>query len=110
VLEQRQIGSDREWESDVGLHNEDDDEFERAGRSPSVQLPGSYDPGHLAGSRQNEFEAQQQGHRGEKTTEERREEEIVMEYIKKQSLLEVYHQNKGKARATAIEDTDDKEE
>jgi len=34
----------------------------------------------------------------------------VMEYIKKQSHLEVYHQNKGKARATAIEDTDDKEE
>jgi len=32
-----------------------------------------------------------------------------MEYIKKQSLLEVYHQNKGKGRATAIEDNDDEE-
>jgi UDP:flavonoid glycosyltransferase YjiC (YdhE family) len=124
VLEQRQSGSDREWESGIGLYNEDDDESERAIRkseemaekevavaegSPSVQRPCSYDPGHLAGTRQSEFEAQQQGHPGEKTTQERTEEEIVMEYIKKQSLLEVYHQNKGKGRATAIEDNDHEE-
>lgn len=121
VLEQRQSGSNREWESDTGLDN-DDDEFERAirksekmaeravavaGGSPSVQRPCSYDRGHLAGTRQSEFEAQQQEQRGEKTTQERTEEEIVMEYIKKQSLLEVSHQNKGKGRATAIEDNDD---
>jgi hypothetical protein len=32
-----------------------------------------------------------------------------MEYVKKQSLLEVHHQNKGKGRATAIEDKDDED-
>ncbi|KIW92476.1 uncharacterized protein Z519_06323 [Cladophialophora bantiana CBS 173.52] len=80
-----------------------------APRHASVQRPCSYDPGHLAGTRQSEFEAQQQGQRGEKTAEERTEEEIVMEYIKKQSLLEACHRNKGKGRGTAIEDHDDED-
>ncbi|OCK75557.1 glycosyltransferase family 1 protein [Lepidopterella palustris CBS 459.81] len=79
------------------------------GGSPGVQQPSSYDRGHLTGTTQSEFEAQQQGQRGEKTTQERTEEEIVMEYVKKQSLLEVHHQNKGKGRATAIEDKDDED-
>ncbi|KAI1414887.1 putative glucosyl/glucuronosyl transferase [Hypoxylon sp. FL1857] len=65
--------------------------------------------GHLAGTTRSEFEAQQQGQQGEKTTQERTEEEIVIEYVKKQSLLETYHQNKGKGRATAIEDRDDED-
>lgn len=39
----------------------------------------------------------------EKTPQERTEEEIVIEYIKKQSLLEVQHQNKGEGREPAIE-------
>jgi hypothetical protein len=33
----------------------------------------------------------------------------VREYVKKQSLLEVHHQNKGKGLATAIEDKDDED-
>jgi hypothetical protein len=89
----------------------DDDEFERVvkkyenmagkaaavtGGSRGVQRPPSYAPGHLADTTQSEFEAQQQGQWGEKTTQKRTEEEIVREYIKKQSLLEVHHQNKGK--------------
>lgn len=120
LREQRQRGNDNEWEPDVNLDDEDDDERAKrgceriaelataeAGGSPSVQKPRSYDPGHLAGTRQSEFEAQQQGQLGEKTAQERTEEEIVLEYVKKQSLLEVYHQNKGKGRATTIETTDD---
>ena len=79
-----------------------------AGGSPGVP---SYDHGHLAGTTQSQFEAQQQGRQGDKTTQEKTEEEIVMEYVKKQSLLEAHHQNKGKGRATvtAIVDEDDED-
>lgn len=63
------------------LHDEDDGVTERTARmfenmaekavavsggSSNVQRPYSYDPGHLAGSRQSESEAQQQGHQGTK--------------------------------------------
>ncbi|KAF7516129.1 hypothetical protein PCG10_002467 [Penicillium crustosum] len=47
------------------------------------------------------------GLRDEKTPQEKTEEEVVIEYIKKQSLLEAQHQHKGKGRETAIEDEDD---
>ena len=121
LLEQRQSGSDSESESDIGLDDEnDDDAFERvirnsekkaaavAGGSRGVQRPPSYASGHLADTTQSEFEAQQQGQRGEKTTQERTEEEIVMAYVEKQSLLEMHHQGKGKGRwVTATEDNDD---
>ncbi|KAE8441968.1 hypothetical protein EG329_004135 [Mollisiaceae sp. DMI_Dod_QoI] len=121
LREQRRKGSDSDWESDIGL---DEKELERAGknfekmtekaatvagRSPSVQQFPSYDPGYLAGTTQSEFETQQQGQQGEKTTQEKTEEEIVMEYVKKQSLLEQNYQNKGKGRATATEDKDDED-
>ena len=72
--------------------------------SSSAQPPPSYDHGHLAGTTQDEFQAQ---HLGEKTAQEKTEEEIVMEYVKKQSLLEAHHQNKGKGRATATEDDEE---
>ncbi|KAK5941179.1 hypothetical protein PMZ80_006456 [Knufia obscura] len=108
VFDQRKSGTDRESEPVINLYNDDDEEYE-AGASSSVRPPRPYDPGHLAGTTQNEFETQQQGRPGEKTTQERMEEEIVMEYVKKQSLLEVYHQNKGKRRATATEVNDDEE-
>ena len=115
-------GSDSEWDSDMVHNDEDDEELERAtnvskkmaekaaavaGKSPDVQHSLSYDPGHLAGTIQSEFEAQQQGQQEENTTQEKTEEEIVMEYVKKQSLLERGYQNKGKSRATATEDKDD---
>ena len=124
LREQRRRGSDSEWESDMGLDDKDDEELERArkktekmaekavavaGRSPGVQQSPSYDAGHLAGTTQSEFETQQQGQQGEKTTQEKTEEEIVMEYVKKQSLLEQHHRNKGKGRATATEDKDDED-
>ncbi|THC90236.1 hypothetical protein EYZ11_010297 [Aspergillus tanneri] len=49
------------------------------------------------------------GLRDEKTPQEKTEEEVVIEYIKKQSLLEVQYQNRGKGRETAIEDEDDED-
>lgn len=82
------------------------------GSSSGVHQPPSYDPGHLAGTTRSEFEAQQQGQRGEKTAREKMEEEIVLEYVKKQSLLEQRHysQNKGKGRATDPANTTDPED
>ena len=110
LREQRRRDSDSEWESGIGLDDEDDDEFERvtrqsekvaeksaavAGRSLGVQQSSSCDPGHLAGTTQSQFEAQQQGQQEQKTPQERTKEEIVIEYIKKQSLLEVHRLEKS---------------
>lgn len=68
-----------------------------------------FDTQHLAGTTKSEFEAEQNGEQREKTAQEKTEEQIVIEYIKKQSLLEVYHHNNGKSRATAMEDEDDED-
>lgn len=93
------------WESDASL-DEDDDEIEQepdemAGKAgPSSQQPPSYDP---------TVESEFVGQRREKTTQERTEEEIVLEYVKKQSLLEAHHQNRVKGGATAGEDEDDED-
>ncbi|ETI23927.1 hypothetical protein G647_05734 [Cladophialophora carrionii CBS 160.54] len=128
LREQRQRGSASVGESNIGLDDEGDEDFERVirtpenmaakaaavvGGSPGVQQPSPHDLAHLEGTTQNEFEARQQkGQREEKTTQERTEEQIVMEYVKKQSLLEMQHQNKAKGRATATgtatEDKDDR--
>lgn len=112
--------SDSDWEPAMGLNDEEDDEFERAERAsekmadqnldgpPIVQGPPPYGPGHLAGTTQDRFEAQQQGGQSKKTSAEKTEEKIVMEYVRKQSLLEVHHK-KGKGRASAPEDSDDED-
>jgi UDP:flavonoid glycosyltransferase YjiC (YdhE family) len=60
---------------------------------------------HLAGVTRSQFEENQL--QGEKTAEEKNEEVIVMEYIKKQSLLEQQHWNKGKNRATGHTEEDE---
>ncbi|PQE13488.1 glycosyltransferase family 1 protein [Rutstroemia sp. NJR-2017a WRK4] len=111
LREQRRTSGDSEWELDIGLDDEEDEALQRArkrsgkmaenagagvGRSSDVQQAHSYDPGHLAGTTQSEFEAQQQEQQREKTAQEKTEEEIVMEYVKKQSLLEQDYRNKGK--------------
>jgi hypothetical protein len=115
LREQGPSRSDSGWDADIGLNGWEHEELDQAigrsektagetiavaGGSPDVQRPPSYDQGHLTGTTQSEFEAQQQVQQGEKTTEEKTEEDIVMEYVKKQSLLELHHQNKGKGRAT----------
>ncbi|KAF2486063.1 putative glucosyl/glucuronosyl transferase [Neohortaea acidophila] len=112
TTEQR-LSSDSEPKSTMGLDDEEEEEFERAaaaaGESTGVPRSPPYDSGHLSGTKQSEFEAQQERQHGEKTREEKTEEEIVMEYIKKQSLLELQHRSKGKARATATEDLEDED-
>ncbi|KAJ5654824.1 UDP-Glycosyltransferase/glycogen phosphorylase [Penicillium lividum] len=47
--------------------------------------------------------------RDEKTPQEKSEEEVVLAYVKKQSLLEGQYQNKDKVRATATEVEDDED-
>jgi hypothetical protein len=91
---------------DDGDGDEDEDEYEQGSEEmaekvtgSSSQQPPSYDP----------TSQREQGPRDEKTAQERTEEEIVMEYVKKQSLLEVHHRNKGKGRATAVEDEEDED-
>jgi hypothetical protein len=77
-----------------------------ANGSSDTRTPPAYDQGHVEGTTQDEFWEQ---YRGEKTVQEKTEEEIVMEYVKKQSLLEAHHQNKGKGRAVATEDEDEED-
>lgn len=78
-----------------------------AGPSTSIDA-ASCDPGHLAGTTQREFEALQRKRRGEKSAVEKAEEEIVLEYIRKQSLMEAqHHGKKGKSRAVATADEDE---
>lgn len=116
LREQRTRAGGSEWESEMVLNNKQGEEVEEKSKAiaakamattpTGIQRYPSYDPGHLNGTTQSQFEAQQQGQQREKTTQEKTEEEIVMEYVKKQSLLEAHHQNKGKGRATTIEDDD----
>jgi UDP:flavonoid glycosyltransferase YjiC (YdhE family) len=116
LREQRHVSSDREWESKIALDDKVYEEVAQTTRNPTkvagkavAVLPPSYDGGYLAGTTQSEFESQQQIRPGEKTTQEKTEEQIVMEYVKKQSLLESHHQNKGKGRATVTEQEEDEE-
>lgn len=98
----------RGWGSDVS--------DVETGPSFSVQRPSeqppAYDPGHIAGTTKEEFERQQgcpQGAAtGAKTRQEKTEEEIVLEYVKKQSLLEQQAREKvGAGRAPLAEEDDD---
>jgi hypothetical protein len=61
--------------------------------APPPPPPPAYAPGHVAGTTQGDFE----GRVDRKTDRERDEEMIVLEYIKKQSLLE--EENRRRARA-----------
>ena len=122
--QRRQRSSDSEWDS--GADTEDDENYKNAikesqshpSAGPSAtatsQDPPPYDPGHLAGTTQQEFESQQGQHPGEKTAQEKTEEQVVMEYVKKQSLLEAEHrkaaepEGKGKGVEKDV-DGDDEE-
>lgn len=67
----------------------------RSTSGPGRSLP--YDSGHLSGTTQEDFEHQQAHGGGEKTQQEIDEERVVMEYVKKQSLLEAEHRSKATA-------------
>ncbi|KAK4626648.1 Sterol 3-beta-glucosyltransferase UGT80A2 [Fulvia fulva] len=73
--------------------------------------PPAYDPGHLAGTTQEEYERNhsEKPGRSEKTSAEQEEERIVMEYIKKQSVLEEENRKKAKAPQIQVNDEDDEE-
>jgi hypothetical protein len=118
LSEQKLRANDDEWESDIGTHNDRDEDCKRAEDGPqkmaakaavavgglsSFHPPAAYDQGHLEDTTQCEFNAQQQGQQMEKSPQAKTEEEIVIDYVKKQSLMEVRYQNKGKGRATTID-------
>lgn len=81
-------------------------------RPVDANRSSSYDPGHVAGTTQSEFDVQQSGQQGEKTTREKTEEELVMDYVRKQSLLEQFHRDKRDkgSCAAATDDGDDDED
>ncbi|WPG99033.1 Hypothetical protein R9X50_00183800 [Acrodontium crateriforme] len=125
-IDQGQCSSEAELDSDMGMDDDEDDDEIGPTREVSEKMAQSsstivaqqslkarnmnfYDPGHLAGTTQSEFEAQRQQQHGMKTSRERTEEDIVMDYMVKQSLLEAQHRQQGKARAAAIEDEDDED-
>ena len=87
-------------DSDAGQHSPAYSEHTLA---PTDQPP-AYDPGHLEGTTQQEFERDVKHRPDEKSQEEKTEEQIVMEYIKKQSLLE------QKAKAPQVRDNDEDDE
>lgn len=115
------------------MNNDTDSEFEReepesqkalaeatrtnsSAEPSSSQRPPSYDPGHLAGTTQTAFEAQQNGKQREKTIEEKTEEEIVLEYVRKQSLLEEQNRKRwengtgaGASTMRTVSDEEDEE-
>ena len=110
--QRRQRSSDSEWDSDADSQEDEDykravQESQNAATGSGDQPPPYSDSGHLAGTTQAEFQGQQTQHPGEKSQQEKTEEQIVMEYAKKQSLLEEQHrQTKGKG----VQKDDDEEE
>ena len=107
--QRKQRSSDSEWDSDPDT--EDDEEYKRAIQESSQHPEGdppAYDPGHLGGTTQEEFQAQQPG---EKTQQEKSEEQVVMDYVKKQSMLEEQHRKDavGKGKAPEKDGGDDEE-
>jgi hypothetical protein len=67
------------------------------------QQTHSFDSGHLAGTTLGEFEASQTPSQSGKTPQEKAEEAIVLDYIKKQSLLEAQHRSRSKVGDDGLE-------
>ncbi|TKA33339.1 hypothetical protein B0A50_00892 [Salinomyces thailandicus] len=116
--QRRQRHSDSEWDTDPDT--EDDEDYQRAIKASQAPgqatgadaAPPAYDPGHLAGTTQEDYEREQASAQGEKTQQERDEEQVVLDYVKKQSRLEEQHRlqqgvGKGKAPQTGHDDDDD---
>jgi hypothetical protein len=77
-------------------------------QSPRQQQPHPFDPGHLAGTTLSEFEASRDAAPSEKTPQERAEEAIVLEYIKKQSILEAQHRSKSRDEEANLESEEER--
>lgn len=110
--QRRQRSSDSEWDSDPST--EDDENYKRVLKESKHPVqheghdpPPSQDQGHLAGTTKDQYEQQQAKGPGEKSQPEKTEEEIVMEYVKKQSLLEEEHRRQNASKATQDEDDEE---
>jgi UDP:flavonoid glycosyltransferase YjiC (YdhE family) len=108
-----------EWDRVLRLDDEQDKVFEQSMSVPRGMSAGTnsfqhYDSGHLAGTSRGAFEARQEKRQGEpqeaKSHQERTEEEIVLEYIKKQSLVEEQLRNKDRSRAVASANDEDEDD
>jgi hypothetical protein len=112
-VESPRLGSGIGWERVLRLEDEEDEAFERAmnepgGMSADVSSCQHYDSGHLAGTSRHKFDARQDDRQETKSRQEKTEEEIVLEYVKKQSLVEEQHRSKGKGRVvTTVDEEDD---
>jgi hypothetical protein len=108
-----------EWDRVLRLDDEQDKVFEQSmsesrGMSPDTSSSiQHYDSGHLAGTSRSAFEARQGKEREErqepKTQQERTEEEIVLDYIKKQSLVEEQLRS-SKSKSCAVPSAEEDEE
>jgi hypothetical protein len=96
----------RQYDND---DDDNDEDYQRAlqesQRSASNAGEGSssapsYDQGHLGGVTKEQYEQSTAG-KGEKSQQEKDEERIVMEYVKKQSMLEQQHQSGKKGEGSA---------
>ena len=112
-VESPRLGSGIGWERVLRLEDEEDEAFERAmnepgGMSADVSSCQHYDSGHLAGISRHTFDARQDERHETKSRQEKTEEEIVLEYVKKQSLVEEQHRSKSKGRViTTVDEGDD---
>jgi UDP:flavonoid glycosyltransferase YjiC (YdhE family) len=90
------------WDRVLRLEDDEDGFLEQAvsdsrGIIEDVSSWQHYDSGHLASTSRHAFEARQET----KIRQEKTEEEIVLEYIKKQSLVEEQYRGNGKSRVIA---------
>merc|ERR1712070_471060 len=99
------MGQDKVFEQSMSVYR---------GMSAGTSSFQHYDSGHLAGTSRGAFEARQEKRQGKpqeaKSQQERTEEEIVLEYIKKQSLVEEQLRSKGQSRAVASVDDEDEDD
>jgi len=105
-----------EWDRVLRLDDEQDKVFDKAMKNESRGTSSAgmssslrhHDSRHLAGTSRSAFEARQDKQQEPKSQQERTEEEIVLEYIKKQSLMEEQLRLKGESsRAGPSVDEDD---
>jgi hypothetical protein len=115
----------RQYDNDHDDDDDNDEEYQRALRESQQAASNAgegsssapaYDQGHLGGTTKEQYEQSGAG-KGEKSQQEQDEERIVLDYIKKQSMLEQQHQSgkKGEGSSSAgaggnHDDDDDDEE
>lgn len=111
-LEQALANSLREQRRQYDNDDDDnDEEYQRALKESQLAADQagegsssrSYDQGHLGGTTREQYEQSAAAGKGEKSQQEQDEERIVMEYVKKQSMLEQQHSSKEKNAGTGAD-------